>query len=503
MGSGSRQNQIEELILRHFFLALYLAGLALLLSSSGCKNAALAESLPADFKFNGTIDQIAVSPNSGPGLIVCEPISKTNSTKVADFGSGTSAWLDFVVGGQPQCGRTPTFHSLDVLRLELDRTDLRMSEKEISKLPKSFGITHVATGLIEGTPKNCRLTYRIYKLPEIKLLATHTISGSLDGLARQLPSVAAWMTKSIGVKQRFVPNKTYDSANNLSFIGNVRWRLNKASAAENKHLIRIASTSPLAGILCIECEQKQNPKDVRVIVDRLVKTYPNNALMLAQVSQMEVERIPLYLLSRCSKQLEANVKRFPNNCLLQSAQAEYKFKNFKSDEQLAAANQCVSNSPNSSRSWLRLSWTLGCLADNIRRAHLSEKITPDEQEKLHVMDLRSLGAAEQSTKLDPLNARAWYEVSRHASVAGFPDEADQALQMLMKLKHDDDTDIFSNYSWGLELYGPHRLNDRKKRVEIAKRAGNDMRLSQSQRQKLISETEDSEVGSLINRTSNE
>ena len=486
--------------MRHFFLVLCLAGLVLIQLSPGCENAALAEGVPADFKFNGTVDRIAASPNPGPGLVVCEPISKTNSTKVADFGAGTSAWLDFVVGGQPQCGRTTGLHGLDVLRIELERPDLRMSEKEISKLPKCFGISHVAIGLIEGTPKNCRLTYRIYKVPELKLLASRTISGSLDGLARQLPGVAAWMSKSIGVKQRRVPSNIYDSANTLSFVGNIRWRLDKASAAENKHLIRLATASPLAGLLCIECEQKQDPKDVRLIVDRLVKTYPNNVLMLAQVSQMETERVPLYLLSRCSKQLELNVKRFPNNCLLQSAEAEYKFKRFKPDEQLAAANHCVSNSPDTSRTWLRLSWTLGCLADNIRRAHPNEKITPDEQKKLHALDLRSLGAAEQSAKIDPLNARAWYEVSRHASVAGFPEEADQAFQMLMKLKHDVDTDIFSNYSWGLELYGPHHLNDRQKRIEIAKRAGNDVRLSESQRQKLIRDTEDSEVGSSINRS---
>ena len=62
---------------------------------------------------------IAPPVESGPGVVVCEPVAGTSAPDLAAFGSGCTRWLHLAVAGQGELGKTPLWGAMDEARREV------------------------------------------------------------------------------------------------------------------------------------------------------------------------------------------------------------------------------------------------------------------------------------------------------------------------------------------------------------------------------------------------
>jgi len=70
--------------------------------------------------------QIFRGVESGPGLMVCDPIS-AGPSELGDFGDGCGLWLQLAAAGRPELDRTPLWQSRQRAAFEMGRTDLRVT----------------------------------------------------------------------------------------------------------------------------------------------------------------------------------------------------------------------------------------------------------------------------------------------------------------------------------------------------------------------------------------
>lgn len=57
--------------------------------------------------------------DSGPGVLVCEPVATGADRTAADFGAGCGRWLHLIVAGHGELGKTPSWFCADYARREL------------------------------------------------------------------------------------------------------------------------------------------------------------------------------------------------------------------------------------------------------------------------------------------------------------------------------------------------------------------------------------------------
>src|SRR5579872_2600503 len=140
--------------------ALLLTGLALLCVSLPRQSLSAAKS---DAKDRPPIPDIAAPTpvNSGPGVVVCDPVCDARDRSLGDFGAGCGRWLFLVAGSQPEFGKTPLWWSLNRVRQELGRPNLQLSAQDGARLARRLGATHFVAGTLGGGPR-LTLTYRLY-----------------------------------------------------------------------------------------------------------------------------------------------------------------------------------------------------------------------------------------------------------------------------------------------------------------------------------------------------
>jgi hypothetical protein len=173
----------------------------------------------------------AAGSESGPGVVVCEPVLRGGSADVGNLGAGCSKWLHLAVGGQGRFGRTPLWSSVDRVRRELARPDFRISPDGAGKLARMLGVSHVVTGEIEGGADRVTLTYRLVTVPErTSVGAPITLEGSPKEVVTRLPAAARSLCELLGEKEPRLPVMPQDPAD-VGFVGRLGWKLEERRRA--------------------------------------------------------------------------------------------------------------------------------------------------------------------------------------------------------------------------------------------------------------------------------
>src|SRR5262245_37091849 len=87
---------------------------------------------------------------SGTGVIVFEPVATGMDEAVSQFGDGCSMWLQFVVGGHGELGKTPSWVSIMQAAEGRGLRNLRARSAEAVAITGAVGATHAVLGEIRG-----------------------------------------------------------------------------------------------------------------------------------------------------------------------------------------------------------------------------------------------------------------------------------------------------------------------------------------------------------------
>src|SRR5687767_11938016 len=152
--------------LRRLFLCLSLS--FLMAAGVGCSRRTPAEPQTLDAEEPAAIlpkldpdPADAIKPlDSGFGIVICDPVvAPGGGTYAPEFGVGCGRWLQLVVGGHGELGKTPLWSSCDTAAAEFasHRQYLQLTSEQAPALRRIVGVTHAATGTLSGDEKNCTL----------------------------------------------------------------------------------------------------------------------------------------------------------------------------------------------------------------------------------------------------------------------------------------------------------------------------------------------------------
>jgi len=418
---------------------------------------------------------------SGPGVLICEPVSTGVESAAADFGSGCAKWLHLVVGGQGQLGKTPLWLSVDHARQELARNDLRLSLQEASQLPQSLGVTHAALGEITGDSKSGALKYQLWDLRAKKAVgAPISAAGAEAEIVAALPRLARELSAALGVARPQLPAAVGETPDELRTLGALPWQPGVALPdTQAKELEALASrlwnprpgeqrpASPVLGAFlnALYSGSRREIAAINSAVPGLTKELPDNALVLAELGrQAYVCAQPLE--NEPAKQLSALLQRFPHNYLLHSAGVYF----HRTARNLEAARKsselAVRASTRNPDAWLVLGSTISRQANAIRRNRFTDRITPAEQVAVSRFYADQLPVTLKAVLLSPKYAGAWLELSSSAAFLGESELADGAYNKALELAPRD----YSVLWWGVQLYQPKWQGDVKKLASIGRMA---------------------------------
>ncbi len=442
--------------------------------SSGARTDQIKEPPAAAIQFNGRQEKLYHS-DSGPGVIVCDPILKNCQDDLADISRGCAAWLQLVVAGQPQCSRTPFWKSLRRVQTELGRRDLRLEKKDAARLALYTGANVVLVGTVEGNSGSCSLTYQPFKAPSMQPLGDPVkISGSKVELANQMPKMAALLCNDIEISPEHLPDMP-PGLSELALAGRVQSRTTDAvSKSARAELLKLSSSSALAGLLYLDTAMPADPA-LGETAANLVRQEAANSLVFGQIGWMQGK-----LLQFCSKRLSENIKNYPTNYLFKTAGVYLERASNDSKGDLAAAKQCVQSAPDNPDAWLTLAQSYNFAADRLRKGRFYTDLNSAEKRQFDEAYPLWLGCAEQAVKIDPLFGRAWLRTSTAAAYSGFLEESDRAFEKALEL----DRDRYDVYAWGVQLYQPKWFNKIDKLRHLAEIASKDPTLNERNKQDL-------------------
>jgi tetratricopeptide (TPR) repeat protein len=406
---------------------------------------------------NNSVPQITAA-NSGPGLIVCEPLisgaqaGSTPGASAANFGAGCGRWLHLSAAGLPQFGKTPSWYGFDYALREMGKSDGRINQKEAAQLAKILAVTHVATGELKGSQTGSTLTYHLWKLPEQKEVgAPLVLRGNRAQIAAGLPGVAKSLAARLKGDASLVPAKTEVSAPELELIGaaprQTEFPLDAGAAQKLKAL---AARSPVAGVEYLAhlsaVESATDTIAATQNTEKMARTLhaqsPQNTLVLAQITSFAAQ-----VLAK-SPTRQSLVAHFPNNYLI--AYSESVQQNLRGNRaaQKQAALRAIAASPQSAWAWLQLEFALAEETRDIRHGRYMSQMTFAERRAISALYPQMSQASLQAIRCDPLNAEAWNRLSYSEAAGGSDDLAEAAFWKSISLPaRKDDT-----YDWGLELF---------------------------------------------------
>lgn len=440
---------------------------------------------------------------SGPGVLVCEPVAKGAKAESVAFGAGCARWLHLVVGGHGEFGKTPLWSSLYHTQQELGRKDLRLAPEDGARLRESLGVTHAAFGVIEGDASRCTLTYQLWDLGAKKKVGEPVrLSGMGDEVLAGLPEAAAKLTRALGVAEPRVPKAVGETAAELRFLGSLQWYPERQlEEARVKQLTDLASPAPagstpraqapvLAAFLAmLRAGDLDQGARVIELSRQLATALPENALLFgdigraangaqadpfsARTGNLDYANNPLgqgAFVRDTPKlpfvALKSLLERFPNNYLLNSSQAYIHQVGRRFDEARTSAEQGVRCARANTDAWLALSDAISEQADAIRNARLATQITEQEWQKLNKYYEEWLPISLKSVQVDPRYAGAWLEASQAAAFLGVEELADGAYGQAISLT----PRAYPVLWWGLEMYQPKWLGNAVKLKYVAEAA---------------------------------
>jgi tetratricopeptide (TPR) repeat protein len=396
---------------------------------------------------------------SWAGIVVCAPLSRDAS--LVDFGAACGRWLHFVVAGHAELGKTPFWSAVDGARRELNKLNLRLNPVEAAQLSTILGVTHVATGLLEGRSTSCTLTYQLREMPSGKAVGEPLRrTGSQEQLVAQLPAMARQLAALLGVKSPRVPPSVAATPAELKILGQVSWTGTPAARADlSRQLQALAQRLPLAGLLALRQAAPHRPLEewwytwseslvddelIHTLVKNLVEQAPDNQLVLGEIAQVDARELTPYI-----TQVEGVLARYPNSYLVAAINSEWLAAHRRYSEQRKAAEHAVRCSPRSPQAWLLLGEAIADQASNVRRGRTSDAMTGGEWAYLNRMYPLWLHATLRATRLDPGNSVAWLNASKAATFSGH-DSADAAFWKALQL----DKENSAIYDWGMQMYQP-------------------------------------------------
>lgn len=381
------------------------------------------------------------------GLVVCEPMAPASDADLGRFGDGCGRWLHLMAAGQPELGRTPLWHGLARTQQELGGGNLRLSLLDARELARILGATHVAVGHIGGTASRYALTYQVYRVPEGKAVgAPLTVSGTPEQVLTRLPGLARALAGRVGVAAPRVPPAVALSPADVRFLGGLPLPPGAAIAdADAERLCALAPREPLATLFYLGCARPQGETERLKTARLLLAQLPENALAWAAVGWADG-----YGLTPARALLARNSRRFPQNSLFALCDVWLDRETYDPKAEVAAAERVTRAAPRSPAAWLTLAYTLGDIAQNMRKGRFAGHISPAEWAYLGRIYPQWLAATARAVALDPQFGAAWERLAAAATFAGDSRRADAAFWKALRL----DPNHAEVYGWGLQMYQP-------------------------------------------------
>lgn len=408
----------------------------------------------------------ALTPlESGPGLVVCEPVTKGESLEAA-FSTGCAMWLQFTVGGHGELGRTPLWSSLERCRLQLGRKELRLTAKEAARLEGMLGITHVAVGEFEGGKAGATLIYRLLELPSLKAVGQPLqLSGNPDEITAVLPRLAQELLIRLRVKAPRVPETTGVTAAELTSLAGFGWLPERLDPKGNGAPLRdLAQRSPLAALLWLLPSAWIDDTESNRVARLALATVPDNALLCAGI--IDANR---RIFATIAPSLDAGRVRFPHNAAYAWADTWRHRSAEHWKQEAAAAELLVRCAPHNPEAWLTLGSSIGESANRIRNARYTSQMTEAELRSVSQIYDHWVPPLRRATQLDPALGRAWHRLAAAATFAGQAELADQAIQKAIQL----DSNRYEVWWWALEMYSPKWFDQPEKLKKAAEQAAAD------------------------------
>ena len=390
--------------------------------------------------------------DSGAGLVTCEPVVPAAfPADLADFGAGCSRWLQFVVGGQGELGKTPLWSEVDRAQLELNRPNLRFSLADAEQLQPVLGVTHGVVGTLEGTSEQLTLTYHLWQFtPRKEVGEPLTLRGTRSQILAQLPAMAAALCTRLGVKTLTLPPLTA-TAEELALMGraaSLSGFLYPHSLTEK--LRALAGRQPLAGLLALRSDELDHIDDrvTSALSQQLLEQTPENPLAYGQVAKREpVELLP------AGVEIKNLARRFPRNYAIAVIESAWQLMLENPEEAIRAGDRAVQCNVASPYSWMRLSYAASGLSEE------------DQGTRAQAAD-KAQQAAQQAVHLDPQNWYLWMHLLRVKTHTEKPEGIEAVAQKMLELDRADPDAI----AWAMSVYDSQSPNGKAKRAQVAQHA---------------------------------
>src|SRR5262249_53211729 len=141
----------------------------------------------------------------------------------AQFGAGCSRWLQFVVGGHGELGKTPSWLSIDEFRHELGRENLQLDANQARLAAISLGATHFVTSRMTSKSGVLSISYEVMLLADPSPIAQVSLNGDPAAITKGLPGAAAKIARALGVGTPRVPQVCAAGPAGLRLMGRSKW----------------------------------------------------------------------------------------------------------------------------------------------------------------------------------------------------------------------------------------------------------------------------------------
>jgi tetratricopeptide (TPR) repeat protein len=406
--------------------------------------------------------------DNGPGLAVCPPVPAGGDANVAAFGRGCSLWLHLAAGGRPELSRTPLVGWLRQVTSPADPRSAKVTAANAGVVAKRLGVDYVAVGDIATSGAARTLTYRLLKFPGAQPVGEELrAAGTPREVAARLPGLAQELLQRVGIAGERVPAVPVEDPELLTRA----CRLAPDSSTpllfkQAESLKGMDESSVVAALLDLTQQSGvQDATTFAALAASLERRAPENALLYAD-SAPAASRSG----SGASELIDHGGrlwKQYPQNLALNAAQAHYFLANaFQPEEAVRSAQEAVRCSTQSPQAWRLLAQMVDLYGAGLTQGRTPGQGGVGETATLRPLREYAVACARRTIELDPDDWRLWVGVSRVTATAGDRAEAERALERAVALGPLQ----WQVWDWGLELYGPERFSDPRKREQLARRA---------------------------------
>jgi tetratricopeptide (TPR) repeat protein len=392
---------------------------------------------------------------SGPGVMICEPVSQSKDAELGFFGAGCGRWLFVTVGGQGELGKSPRWGAPDDVRVDMKWPDLRLSPEKAMILAGKIGVTHVATGSLTQQGERSSLSYQLWEVASGKPVgAPFSVSGTHEAIIAGLPQMARRITVQLGAKRPHLPARVQVTPKQMALLGKTAWKpYHNSPSTPVAELLRLSSHNALAGLLLVRhfdnlndnmMSRRQRRQKYQAL-DQMIALSPQNTIVLADVARC----YPSSTLQH-SGVFNKMHKRYPNNFCLLMADAIRCEQMLKWDEQVQTLTKSVRCAPRSPSAWSALRDALMSQSHRVREGRTMGEMSQEELDYLQSIYPQALASIVYALTLDPHSFRVWKKVSQTAGFAGDSELADLAFCQAWE-RNPQDWEI---NSWGLQLFQP-------------------------------------------------